>query len=108
MDKKKFEKILDQYAEDWYIDSDSPVKWGGKGPRQRVNRYGEKLEANATGSVQVAKWFPIISQCSVCEKHVADSTQEINLWKGTVKCSCKKKFGVCDLKFPDNLTSNKE
>jgi hypothetical protein len=99
MDKKKFEQVLDQVAEDWYIDSNPPVRGtytsdnhSPTGPRRRVNKRGEFMEQNISGGFpQVAKFRPIEEFCDICNKTVYNRTVTINLILKTKKCDCPKR-----------------
>jgi len=103
MERKQFYTIIDQLAEDWYIDATSPVKgkWGssihGKntGPRRKTNYQGEENPINETsGEVQVIRWAKKSEFCVQCSKFCEDKVELINLEKSQVKCSCGQKYPV--------------
>jgi hypothetical protein len=109
MDKNKFQQVLNQHAEKWYVDANAPMTWGLDEPRKRVLKSGEEREVNTTGFPQVTKWFPVISHCQRCDEFIANKIEELNIHKRTTKCNCKQKFGwdVCHpFKLPNNLTDS--
>lgn len=106
MERQKFYTIIDQCAEDWYIDATAPVKgkWGSaihkknSGPRKKTNYKGEENPINETsGEVHVLKWIKQEQMCLQCCKMVAGKTEDINLKNGQVKCSCGLKYPVIDI-----------
>ena len=106
MERKKFYTIIDQCAEDWYIDVNPPIKgkWGSaihqknSGPRRKTNYSGKENEPNtSTGEVQIMKWACKQQMCLQCCKMVEGKREEINLPKGQVKCSCGLKYPVIDI-----------
>lgn len=105
MDKNKFYKIIDELTEGWYIDATPPIKgtWATKihpkgQPRRKTNQKGEEYEINtSSGEVQIIKWAKREQMCLECCKMVCDKAEEINLDKGTVKCSCGLKYPVINL-----------
>ena len=99
MDKKKFEQILDQHADDWLYDSVEPIKGTWRqpdgtmsGPKRRTLHGGEERETNPTGSPQVVRWKPTLEDCSRCKAKMPNKMEEINLARQTVKCSCGQKY----------------
>lgn len=105
MDKKKFYQIIDNTAAEWYIDATAPIKgtWATKlhpkgVVRRKTNQKGEENEINtSSGEVQIIKWQKREQMCLECCKMVCDKIEEINLEKGTVKCSCGLKYPVVNL-----------
>jgi hypothetical protein len=104
MERKKFYTIIDQYALDWYIDANKPVKgiWGSSihdkttGPRRKTNYKGEENPINETsGEVQILKWAKKAEFCTTCSKFCEDKVELINLEKCQIKCSCGIKFPIC-------------
>lgn len=102
MEREKFYKIIDQYADDWIVDANSPIKGIYKnqlikettGPRRRINGKGEVLPANETnGCVQVLKYKHYNKSCPKCgNKPIQGLVEIINIRSRAVKiddCGCR-------------------
>jgi hypothetical protein len=110
MDKKKFEQLLDQVAEDWYIDSNPPVKGTytsdghqPTGPRRRTRKNGIAIDQNFNGGYpQVIKFKSIASTCPACNESIEDRIELIDL---TIR---RVKSYKCGCKYPFFIDSNKQ
>lgn len=103
MEQKKFYRIIDLHADEWYIDANTPVRgtWknkdGQKGPRRKTNQKGEVNEINTTsGEVQVIHWAKPERMCVQCCHMVKDRIELINIKTCQVKCSCGMKYPLVD------------
>jgi hypothetical protein len=106
MERKQFYTIIDQLAEDWYIDANKPVKgyWGSSihdkttGPRRKTNYKGEENPINeSSGEVQVLKWAERTQFCVQCSKPCKNKVEQINLENSQIKCSCGLKYPIANI-----------
>lgn len=100
MERDHFYKKINIHAKEWYIDTEPPVRGNytttkhkqKTGPRKRTDHKGQVREPNySTGEVQILGWTKQFERCNYCDQAVCGRSEQINLKKKMIKCSC----GLC-------------